>query len=118
MSYQSPTQFARPPIDAGRQLAQLRHVLNLVEELAGREPSSIDGDDALNAGARISSTYWDALPIVRRRFDALAAETVAWSAAGVEALLASGEKRSRAAAQRLADELQTALDTLTTMLRP
>jgi hypothetical protein len=117
MSYQSPTQFTRPPIDAGRQLAQLRHVLALVEELAGRGPASADGDDALDAGARISSVYWDKMPIVRRRFDALAAETVAWSAAGVEALLAAGDKRSRAAARRLADELQSAVNTLTTLLR-
>jgi hypothetical protein len=116
MSYQSPTQFARPPIDAGRQLAQLRQVLLLVEELAGCDASKTSGDDALDEGARISSVYWDALPIVRRRFDALAAETAAWSAAGVEALLKAGEKRSRAAARRLADELQTALDTLTSML--
>jgi hypothetical protein len=117
MSYQSPTQYARPSIDAGRQLAQLRHVLVLVEELAGRAPSTTAGDDALDAGARISSVYWDALPIVRRRFDALAAETVTWSAVGVEALLSSGEKRSHAAARRLADELRAALNTLATMLR-
>jgi hypothetical protein len=117
MSYQSPTQFTRPPIDAGRQLVQLRHVLVLVEELAGRVPANATGDEALDAGARISSIYWDKMPIVRRRFDALSAETVCWSAAGVEALLAAGEKRSRAAARRLADELQSALDTLTTMLR-
>ena len=117
MSYQSSTQFARPPIDAGRQLAQLRHVLSLVEELAGRGAARADGSGALDEGARISSVYWDALPIVRRRFDALAAETVSWSAAGVEALLAAGEKRSRAAARRLVDELQRALDVLTTLLR-
>jgi hypothetical protein len=117
MSYQSHTQFARPSIDAGRQLAQLRHVLALVEEIAGREPSGAQGDEALDESARISSTYWDALPIVRRRFDALAGETMSWSAAGVEALLAAGGKRSPAAARRLADELQSALATLTTMLR-
>ena len=118
MSYQSHTQYARPPIDAGRQLAQLRHVLSLVEELAGRASAGAGGDDALEEGARVSSIYWDALPIKRRRFDALAAETVAWSAAGVEALLSAGEKRSRAAARRLADELQAALDSLMTLLRP
>lgn len=117
MSYQSHTQFARPSIDAGRQLAQLRQVLLLVEELAGRQPTGAEGDQALEEGARIGSIYWDALPIVRRRFDALAGETVAWSAAGVEALLAAGDKRSPAAARRLAQELQTALDTLTRMLR-
>jgi hypothetical protein len=117
MSYQSPTQFSRAPIDAGRQLAQLSHVLSLVNELAGREPAGADSGEALNQSAKISGIYWDALPIRRRRFDALAAETACWSTAGVEALLAAGEKRSRAAARRLADELQAALNALTTMLR-
>jgi hypothetical protein len=118
MSYHSQSQFMRPPIEAGRKVAQLSQVLSLVQELAGRKPAIGDGDEALDDSARISSVYWDALPIVRRRFDALAAETVAWSAAGVEALLSAGDKRSRAAARRLADELQDALSTLTTLLRP
>ena len=117
MSYQSPTQFARQPIDAGRQLAQLAHVLALVEELAGRPQASPDQDGALEQSAQASGFYSDALPIVRRRFDALAAETAAWSAAGVEALLAAGEKRSRAAARRLADELQAAVGDLRKLLR-
>jgi predicted NBD/HSP70 family sugar kinase len=118
MSYQSPTRISNEPIDAGRQLAQLRHVLSLVEELAGRMPASAGGDGALDRAALGSSSYCDALPIVRRRFDALAAETACWSAAAVEALLAAGEKRSRAAARRVADELQAALDALTSLLRP
>jgi hypothetical protein len=117
MSYQSTTQFTREPIDAGRQLAQLAHVLALVEELAGRPTVPGQGDQTLEQGAQVSSFYSDALPIVRRRFDALAAETAAWSAAGVEALLAAGEKRSRAAARRLADELQAAVSELTKLLR-
>lgn len=117
MSYQSPNQFTRAPSDAGRQLAQLRHVLGLVEELAGRPTSPSGGDGALNEEAQLSSVYSGALPILRRRFDALAAETAAWSAAGVEALLAAGERRSRAAARRLADELHSALGELTTLLR-
>jgi hypothetical protein len=112
MSYQSPSSFTRAPVDGGRQLDQLRRVLALVEELAGRPtlPSALD------EGAQTSGVYSEALPVVRKRFDALASETAAWSAAGVEALLAAGEKRSRAAARRLADELQTAVGELTKLL--
>jgi hypothetical protein len=117
MSYQSPNQFARAPIDAGRQLHQLAHVLSLVDELAGGGHGR-EQETSLGEAAEISTVYSDALPIVRRRFDTFAAETAAWSAAGVEALLAAGEKRSPAAAKRLSAELQTALSDLKSLLRP
>ncbi len=71
------------PIDAGGQVAQLRHVLKLVEELAGECARRPPSDAALDESARISSLYDGCEPIVRRRFFALAAETAAWSAAGV-----------------------------------
>ncbi len=106
------------PIDAGRQVAQLRHLLQLVEELAGRAPKPGSGDALLDEGARISSSYHAAQPIVQRRFNALAAETAKWSAAGVEALLAAGDARSPAAAARLADELDNALNALLRMVAP
>ena len=49
-----------------------------------------------------------ALPIVQRRFEALAAETALWAAAGVEALLAAGDAAPpRAAAARLAEPRST-----------
>jgi hypothetical protein len=117
MTHQSPTHFSRKPIDAGSQVAQLRHVLRLVGELGGRRPAPGADDAALDESARISSAYDNALPIVQRRFDALAGETAAWSAAAIEALLLAGDQRSPAAARRLADELETALRELTALLR-
>jgi hypothetical protein len=117
MTHQSAAYDFRTPINAGRQIAQLRHVLNLVEEIAGREPNSGGGDQALDQSARISSAYSEAFPLVQRRFDALAAETAAWSAAGVEALLHAGDRRSKAAARRLGDELAKALTQLSELLR-
>jgi hypothetical protein len=90
MTHQSPTHYSRIPIDAGRQVAQLRHLLRLVEELAGRRAATGADDAALDESARFSSAYDGALPIVQRRFDALAGETATWSAAAVEALLAAG----------------------------
>jgi hypothetical protein len=116
MTHQSYAKHARIPIDAGRQIGQLRHVLALVDELAGRGPGRGGIDGALEESAQVSTIYWNALPIVQRRFDTLAGETAAWSAAGVEALLGAGEERSRAAAARLADELQKALADLLKML--
>jgi hypothetical protein len=103
--------------DPGAEAAQLRHVLALVEEMAGRPASAKDGD-ALEEAARIGASYAEALPIARRRFDALAAEASAMAAAGVEALLALEEKRrpTRAAAARLADELAGALGRLGAIL--
>jgi hypothetical protein len=116
MSYQSPTHFAHAAIDAGRQLHQLARVLSLVEEIAGRADAR-QSQAMLVGDTEISASYSDALPIRRRRFDALAAETAAWSAAGVQALLAAGEKRSPAAAKRLGDELRKALGDLKSLLR-
>ncbi len=118
MRHQSPSHYPTIPVDAGPQVAQLRHVLRLVGEIAGRPPGPGAGDAALDESARISSAYDHALPIVQRRFDALADETAIWSAAAVEALLKAGEPRSPAAARRLADELETALSRLSALLRP
>jgi hypothetical protein len=117
MTHQSAAYHLRTPIDAGRQVSQLRHVLSLVEEIAANPHRSGGGDEALDESARISSAYSDAYPLVQRRFDTLAAETAAWSAAGVEALLNSGNRRSKAAARRLADELAKALTQLSELVR-
>ena len=117
MTHQSPAHYSGTPIDAGRQVAQLRHVLLLVEELAGRRGAPAAADAALDESARISSAYDNAMPIVQRRFDALAGETAAWSAAAVEALLSSGRIPKGAAAARLADELASALRKLSKLLR-
>ncbi|MDT9599064.1 hypothetical protein [Sphingosinicella rhizophila] len=118
MSYQSAPSSAPDHGDPGEQVAQLRHVLTLVEEIAGRTvnaPKDADLDEA----ARISALYASALPIVQRRFDAFAAETAIWASAGVKALLAL-QDRNRApepAAARLADALAKALKRLVTIIR-
>lgn len=118
MTHQPPA-FAPAAIDAGDQLARLRHVLRLVEQIAGRTISGAENDVALDEGARLSGAYENALPVVQRRFDTLAGETATWAAAGVEALLASGDEAAppRAAAACLADELRRALARLATILR-
>jgi hypothetical protein len=116
MTYQAAPYFARSSAEAGSQAAQLRHVLGLVEKIAGR--SSIGSDQALEENARIASLYEAAGPIRQRQFDALAAETATWAAAGIRTLLDSGEDgRSIAAAQRLADELTRALNRLAVIVQ-
>ena len=119
MTHQPPA-FAMPAVnDAGRQVAQLRHVLTLVEQIAGRPALGQGSDAALDESARISGAYDNAVPVVQRRFDALVAETALWAAAGVEALLAanSADRQSKAAAAALADELGRALRDIARVLR-
>ncbi len=115
MTHQAPPSSASAGPDAGRQIAQLREALQLVERIAGEERCD---ERAFDEAAQISSAYDLALPVVQRRFEALASETALWAAAGVEALLASGDGApSRAAAARLARELDAALVDLGAMLR-
>jgi len=103
------------PADPGRQVAQLREVLRLVDGLAGHAGAA--HDSALDEAARVSAAYDRALPIVQRRFDTRAAEAASWAAAGVEALLARGENAPpRAAAARLAAQIAQALGDLAEML--
>ena len=112
MTHQSASRYLPSGADAGRQLAQLRHVQALVEQLAGRTASGRGGDEALDQSARLSGAYDHALPVVQRRFDILASETAAWAATGVEALLTLGDAAPKAAAAALADELDRALGAL------
>lgn len=118
MSHQAPAQPLPQPIEAGRQVARLRSVLLLVEELAGGAGGD-DSDAALDESARFSSAYAHAQPIAQRRFDALADETACWAAAAVEALIAHQEapEPPRAAATRLAAELDQALADLARIVR-
>jgi len=117
MTHQAPPSSAPPGADPGRQVAQLREALFLVERIAGR-PESCPPDQRLDEAARISEAYAQALPIAQRRFEALVAETALWAAAGVEALLAAeGSAPSRAAADRLAAALQRTLGELAALLR-
>ncbi|HEV2748399.1 MAG TPA: hypothetical protein VGW34_14010, partial [Allosphingosinicella sp.] len=71
MTHQPVPRFMPSASGAGPRLAQLRQVLRLVEQIAGVER---ERDADLDQGARVGSAYADALPIVQRRFDALAAE--------------------------------------------
>ena len=107
MTRHSPPPQGLPTGDAPRQLAQLREVLLLVRQIAGRGEAPRSSDSELDEAARIGSAYGGAVPIVQRRFDALVAEAVAWAAAGVDALTRAGG--SPAAAERLADELDEAV---------
>jgi hypothetical protein len=118
MTYQPSSTHIPAPSEAGRQIAQLRHVLGLVEQIAERESPSAS-TAALEEGARIASAYEAASSIVQRRFDALAEETVAWAAAGIRALIdaQSESEPPRAAAANLADELKEALGRLGQLVR-
>ncbi|HEX8643119.1 MAG TPA: hypothetical protein VF702_04310 [Allosphingosinicella sp.] len=116
MTHQAPAlQAEQQRPDAAAQLAQLREVQALVETIAGRSSRAHAADAALDKAARIGAAYGDALPVARRRFDALVAETVAWAAAGVEALTRAGG--SPPAAARLADELALATEDLLKLLK-
>jgi len=117
MTHQSPHAYMPGLADAGGQVAQLRQVLALVEEIAGRQ--SAPAGDELNAAARLSAAYAHAAPVVQRRFDRLASETALWAAAGVETLLqlSDGGRPAGAAAAVLAAELEKALRGLAAVLR-
>jgi hypothetical protein len=118
MTHQPKLAYVPATADAGREVAHLRHVLGLVDQIAGRGRGAADADQALNEGADITVAYDNAMPILQRRFDALAGETAAWAAAGIEALLGSEDTEpSRAAAEQLALELDRSLRELTRMLR-
>ena len=115
MTLEWPIRYVPGAGDAGRRLAQLREVLDLVQEVGGCQARS---DAALDEIARLSGAYATALPIVQKRFDALADQTEAWAALAVEAL-AKGEDDNapKAATAALAEELSLALDQLAAILR-
>jgi hypothetical protein len=108
MRHQWPIEKQPESSGGNRQIADLRHLLALVQEITGESSPSAD---ALNEMARFSSDYDAAPAIVQRRFDACAAETTEWAAAAVKALNGSGASSHppRAAAARLADELARAI---------
>jgi hypothetical protein len=117
MTHQAPPSSAPPGADPGRQVAQLREALRLVERIAGRSDPDLP-EGRLDEAARISDAYERALPVAQRRFESLVAETAIWAAAGVEALLAAGSgPPPRAAANRLAAALERALSEMAALLR-
>ena len=103
--------------DAGRHYARLGDVLDLVHRLAGQ--GALGRERALDESARVSSAYENAPPIVRSRFDTLVAEASDWASAGLDALAAAADprRRPRAAAARLAEELDIAMAGLRKLLR-
>lgn len=116
-------QYSRPyapnPIDAGQTVAQLRHVLELVERIAARPAAGDSLDSLLDENARITAAYENAPAIVQRRFDSLTADTAGWAATGVQALLTGGDAGvapPRAAAGALADQLSRALGRIVDLL--
>ena len=117
MKHEQAAYLAPGLADAGGQVAQLRQVLALVEELAGRAPPSSGA--GLDQAARISDFYARALPIDQRRFDLHAADTARWAAAGLEALLQLEEqgRPCAAAARALAERLSRALAELERTVR-
>ena len=115
MTHQATPSAASSGADPGRQVAQLHELKRLVERIARRTPAAQDA--ALDEAARTSEAYDRAPPIAQRRFDALAAESAAWAAAGVEALLAADGQTPLAAAGRLADALEDTLSELAALLR-
>lgn len=118
MTHQPPASDVLASADPERQVAQLREILRLVRTIAGTRESGLACDSMLDEAARLSSAYDQALPVVQRRFDALAAEAAGWAAAGVEALLAAGEGSTpRPAAARLASQLERALGELAELMR-
>jgi hypothetical protein len=116
MTHQSPRLSMPGLADAGGQVAQLRQVLALVEEIAGRHGFTGDG---LDEAARVSAAYAHAWPVVQRRFDRAAAETAQWAAAGVETLLSlsDGGRPAAPAAAVLAEGIRDALTRLGAILR-
>ena len=110
--------IARSPLDsiepADTRLARLAEILALVERLAG------DGGAMVATPADTAAAYAAAGPIARRRFDALAAETAAFAAAGIEILLRQSETGGNgqpAAARCLAREMRAAIAELTRLLQ-
>lgn len=117
MTQQQSSPYVPGCADAGAQVARLREVLALIEELAGREHRA-PNDGILEDAARLSDAYDRALPIDQKRFDALAGETARWASVGVETLLKldEGGFPVRPAATRLAEELEKTLARLSQLL--
>lgn len=118
MSHQAHPYSEALPIEAGQQVAHLRHVLALVEQIAGSDRPT-GSYQALDEAARISAAYDQSLPIMRKRFDALAEETITWAAVGLDALQEAQKDSGtpRAAAVQLALELNAALTGLAHILQ-
>lgn len=117
MTRHQTTRPASPDDRPGQQLARLRAVLALVESMAGIESA---GAVDLGDGAALEDRYASAPGAARRRYDALAGETAAFAAAGIEALIRARVEPvadvSRPAA-RLAQEMRGSIRTMERLIR-
>lgn len=112
MNQQSSSSISTAPLSPGSQISELRAILGLVHTLAGNE-GGIERPEPADADIR----YASAAPLVRRRFDALAAETAAFSATGLSALIGGRERGdTRAAAAFLARTMDRAILRMEKML--
>lgn len=107
----SPIVDVRPA--PAEQVAQLRAIRALVDELAGNAPAG-----SVAAHGDLDRLYDRAPSIAQRRFDALAGETAAYAAAGLSALIAergAGGTVAGAAAH-LAREMERSIRRMETLL--
>ncbi|MBB5684733.1 hypothetical protein [Sphingobium boeckii] len=112
MNQQSASSISTAPVTPGTQIGELRAILGLVHALAGNE-MGIDRPEMTDADVR----YAAAAPLVRRRFDALASETAAFSATGLSALIGGRERgNTKAAAAYLARSMDRAIVRMEKML--
>jgi hypothetical protein len=103
--------------DAGRHFARLHDVLTLIRQIAGHPAPAIETE--LDRSAKASGAYGSMSPVAQRRFDTLVAETSSWAVSGFDTLASIKDPRRqpRAAAARLADELERALADMNGLLR-
>ena len=105
MTHQAPPVSPAAGADPGRQLAQLREALRLVERIAGRASAAEAG---LDEAAKLSAAYDRALPVAQRRFDALRRRDRDLGRGRGRGVAGRGRTAPpRAAAARLADSLET-----------
>lgn len=115
MTSLSPEPIKSAPIAApAEQLAQLRAIQALVDELAGTARGYAPGESG-----DLDARYDIACPIAQSRFDALASETAAFAAAGLSALIAgqSAGAAGSAGAALLAREMDRAIRKMEALLR-
>lgn len=106
---------AKPPAPS-EEIAQLRAILRMVDELAGSATAAAAEIDDATLDARHAA----APSLVRARYARLASQTAAFAAAGVARLIeprADGEDGRRAAAAYLAGEMRYAIGNMAHLLR-
>ena len=97
-------------------IAQLRAILAVVDELAGRSAAAPLQEDPATLDAR----YAGAPDLIRARYARAASRTASFSAAGVAALIAANpgtEQARRSAAEYLAGEMRHAIRKMVAALK-